>query len=118
MNHTHHDYWLLNEFKRDLTQKFEDHLKTYLIQNLSKHGVHFNSDDEFIDFFKRNVYRITHVDRPNDYQFYANNINGNKKGIFIGAYSTEVTIEHEANKITATIGKTFKSMIAENRNHK
>jgi|GEM_PF-3966457 len=117
-DHSHHDYWLLNKLTKQLSQKFEEHLKSYLIQNLREHGFYFCCDDEFIEFFKSRVYRISFADRQNEYFFYVDFVDDSNKGLYIGNYSTEVTIEHEANKITATIGKTFKSMIAENRKQK
>jgi hypothetical protein len=99
---------IMGNFYNETRKSFEEHLKFYLIKNLKNLGYDFNSEEQFLDFCKNRIQRISFLEEPNEYQFYLDYKNEINKGTFIGSYSDEKIIKQEGSTITATIGKNFK----------
>jgi hypothetical protein len=96
------------DFYKQLMQKFDAHLKSYIQTNLSALGFTFDDDSEFISFVKKRVFKIDFSGNPNQHDLYLDFVDAENKGILIGTYCDEVSFKMDTNTYTATIGTTFK----------
>lgn len=81
----------LNKLRKD----FDNHLKAYLIRNLQHIGYTFANDNEFIEFVKNRVYRISTESRPNYYELRLDFVDKDNMGTYIGCYSDEINFFEE-----------------------
>lgn len=94
---------LLYEANRKAYQGFSEKLEQYIKDNLKQFGYTFVSQDNFYDFCKKRVVRISDTDNPHNYELWLD-YHDSKRKLLIGIYNDVATHKHEDNKITITIG--------------
>jgi hypothetical protein len=87
---------------KELRQKIDEHLKKYVLKNLSELGYKFENESDFLDFVSKRVIRIAFEDRPHEYELYLDYTSDNKT--LIGIYNEKISYNFEDNSVTVTVG--------------
>lgn len=99
---------MMRELVKQVNEKFEVQLKSYLLENLKRIGYTFESDDAFYNFLKSRVTRLDFGSRPNHHEFrldHSTTDTEHRVGRLIGSYSDELDIEFDDGKVNVTMGR-------------
>lgn len=97
--------FLLNQISKNVWKEFDEKLMSYLVHNLNSLGYTFVDHEDFIEFCKKRITKVSALNSPDDYEFFLDY--GTKYQKLIGRCNTETHYKGSENNsmITVTIGK-------------
>lgn len=96
------------EMREEMIQRvkdeFDSKLKQYLIDNLKLLGHEFKNDEEFLDFAKQRLTRVS-LKGSKEFHVYLDFKDDHDMGTLVGNYSCGFNADFDGHKLTYTIGK-------------
>lgn len=96
--------YVLQKNLEEISKKNSDYLSEYIRMNLEYLGFFFEDENEFLDFAKNRITRISFSEDMYHFEYYLDYVSETNRGILIGISNGKVKWTYEPNKITVTIG--------------
>lgn len=96
--------YILQKNIEEISKKHSDHLTQYIRRNLEDFGIFFETENEFLNFAKDRITRISFSDSMYHFEYYLDYTSETDKGILIGISNGKIEWKYEPNRITVTIG--------------
>lgn len=85
-------------------KEFDEHLKTYVLNNLKRLGFEFKNNSELEKFTAERISKVTFEESPNYHELYVDYVDLDNMGQYIGSYDTTTQVTFEGDKLVTTIG--------------
>ena len=96
--------YLVQTCIEEVSKKHSDILSQYIRKNLEDFGFFFESQNDFLDFAKNRITRISFSENMYHFEYYLDYTSETDKGILIGISNGNVKWTYEPNRITVTVG--------------
>lgn len=97
--------FLVNQATKKAWKEFDENLMSYLIHNLNSLGYTFVDKNDFLEFCKKRIIKVSVLNSPDDHEFFLDY--GSKYEKLIGRCNTVTRTKwsDDFSMITVTIGK-------------
>ena len=96
--------YIIDSHVEKVANSYNSILESYFRNNLKKLGYEFSTDNEFYEFCKKRIHKITTTEKPNYHELYIDFVDLSNPGKFVGCYSDEIKTLENNGTITVTIG--------------